>query len=480
MLIIFAGALLRIYLLDWENLGYGEVETLQAVQEYAKGNFVNNFYIFDVPPFEKYLFTLSYLTIGNIEVALRLVALLFGVLSIFAVYKLAEMLYDRKTALLAATITAFSILHLQFSRYAQFETALGFFYLLTLFFLWKVVRKNDKRAYIFLGVSMGLGMLTKYNMLFAIVTVVVYALMRKSISVRIRKRFSLEIDNSIIKAFAVAVIVFFLLWPFAFTPMKTNIKIDVQGRGIDADVGLPMFLLSIGKRFTNTFVHGPSAVAFPFNVPIIDYFSLFLVKESLLFVALFFAGLYALYRMRKEADRFIFTAAAIFFLLLSLQTVNYTYRNLAVAAPILAIVAASSLRLIKKEQFKNYAIAVVGLVFLANAALGSPSYALYYNQLNSIINVPESEGRFSEGLRELNTVLGENCKTFYGDPFYIFMLQPYSNNTDKVSPECFIFNDFSDNKTKAYVQQNNCSLLKTITKQNVNLLYVYRCRSNAP
>jgi 4-amino-4-deoxy-L-arabinose transferase-like glycosyltransferase len=474
--IIVAALFIRTYQLDWEHLGYGEIEILQAAQEYARGNFVKDFYIFSSPPLPKYIAALSFMTIDNLPIALRIVPLIFGILILFGVFKITNLIYDMKTAILATAITAFSIIQIQFSRYGQPETMLTFFYIMTLYFLWKIVHENNRWDYAFLGTSLALGMLAKYDMIFAVITVIIYAIAKKLIWARIKKKFSIEIDTRLIKAFLVAIVVFFLLWPFAFSTLDTNIKIDVEGRGINTSMKLPIFILSIGQRFTDMFVKNPLAETYPNVLPVVGYFQLFLVKESVLFVALFFIGLYLIInKTRNESDKFVLLSIIIFFLLISQPKFNYSYRHIVPVIPLLAIVAARSIQWIKKRRTRDYAAVAIGAILLITAAASSPSYALYYNPLNGMLHVPESEGRFSEGLKELSAIIEENCTTFYGDPFYIFMLQPYNTNIDKNKPNCYIFNDFSTNEIKSYAEKNSCTLLKTITKNSIKLIYIYKC-----
>ena len=75
----------------------------------------------------------------------------------------------------------------------------------------------------------------------------------------------------------------------------------------------------------------------------------------------------------------------------------------------------------------------------------------------------------------MSAFINESCSTFYGDPFYIFMLQTYNTNTDKDNPECFVFNDFSTSNIASYVKQRNCVLFKEIVKEDIKLIHVYKC-----
>ena len=75
---------------------------------------------------------------------LRLPAVLFGVGCIAVTYLLAEALFDRRTALLAAAIIAFSQWEIELSRYARFYTAFQMMYLLSLWCFYRGFIKHER------------------------------------------------------------------------------------------------------------------------------------------------------------------------------------------------------------------------------------------------------------------------------------------------------------------------------------------------
>src|SRR3989338_10432396 len=175
-IVVIASFFLRFYDLSWETYGYGEIEIKQAADEYVKGNFVNNYYIFDTPPVGKYLFAMSTTLLGGSEFSLRIISLIFGMLTIIAMFFVTNKIYDSKISILATVITAFSILHIQFSRYAQLETMLSFFYVLIFYFSWKVFNNPGKYTAYLLGISLGLSIAVKFTSVIILVAIIIYAI----------------------------------------------------------------------------------------------------------------------------------------------------------------------------------------------------------------------------------------------------------------------------------------------------------------
>lgn len=76
---------------------------------------------------------------GETEFASRLLSVLFGVLAILAIYKLATLLYDKGTGLLAAALLAVSHFNIEFSQEARMYTLLALLSLLSIYFFFKLL-----------------------------------------------------------------------------------------------------------------------------------------------------------------------------------------------------------------------------------------------------------------------------------------------------------------------------------------------------
>lgn len=128
------------------------------------------------PPIAKLLMGFSIFMFGDNSYAWRLPGAIFGVLTIAAVYVLAETLFkDKKVALLAAFLASLDGLLLTMSRIAMNDIYVTFFMLMTLVFYWKFYAANSKKKkaielkYLAAsGLMAGLAVATKWSGVFVI------------------------------------------------------------------------------------------------------------------------------------------------------------------------------------------------------------------------------------------------------------------------------------------------------------------------
>ncbi len=479
LIILAAGIFLRFQNLTWENFGFGEVEVYQAVQEFQTGDLTKNFFIFAETPLMKYLSTVFAFIFSPAELALRLLSAIFGSLTILMIFVFARKLYNNRVALLAAMFTAFSLIHVQMSRYVQFEAAIAFFYVLLFYLFWEFLQKQTNKNAVLLGITMALGILAKTVFLNAVVTLIILALIYKIIIIKIRPNFTISINNKFIKAVIVSIAAFFIIWPLALFPLSTEITVDVEGRVNHISTEIPTILLVFGYRATEISLASTDSLLL--SIPIIGHFFFFLAKESLLFIVLFLAGLYAMRKVRKP-DTYIFIITFLFFALFWAQDVRFTYRYIAIIIPFLAVIAANSIRLVepmlKKKHALQYIAALVLFVLLfAQAFVAAPSYALHYNSLNNVLQLPESEGRFGEGVRGMVEGL-EGCESFMAGGFYVFTIKNYLDLELSDSPDCVVkgINDGMQNdEAIEYLENHDCTIKETVTKNGIDLIEIYSC-----
>lgn len=80
---------------------------------------------------------------GLNEFAIRLPSVLFGVLSVLAIYLVGKEIFNKKVGLIAAFLTNFLNIEILWSRQARPYQGLQFFYLLSIFFLLKLVKSDN-------------------------------------------------------------------------------------------------------------------------------------------------------------------------------------------------------------------------------------------------------------------------------------------------------------------------------------------------
>jgi 4-amino-4-deoxy-L-arabinose transferase-like glycosyltransferase len=128
------------------------------------GAFVQNAFY---PPVFDGAILLSFKTLGVSLFAARAVPVLFSVLSLWLVFELAYSMYDGKTALLSTVVLSVMPGYFWLSQGALLETASVFFVVATLLFFYRWIVTRRDRNLVFTGVALGLGFLTKYQVVVA-------------------------------------------------------------------------------------------------------------------------------------------------------------------------------------------------------------------------------------------------------------------------------------------------------------------------
>ena len=151
--------------ISYTTIQWDEVTHLNGGMLLLRGNFqqyfsFNAFY----PPMYDLVTTGFFSVIGVGVFAGRLVSVVFSILSLYVVFEFTYRLYGAKTALLSSILLGLMPGYVWLSRMAMIETMLVFFFTVSvlLFFNWLVTNKN--KFLVLSGVALGLGILTKYQM----------------------------------------------------------------------------------------------------------------------------------------------------------------------------------------------------------------------------------------------------------------------------------------------------------------------------
>lgn len=156
------------YPLEWD-----EVVHLNGALSLLSGHFVtyinNAFY----PPLFDGATAFSFNIFGVSLLSARFLSVIFSVLSLSVIFELAYSMYGGKIGLISTVLLAVMPGYFWLSRMALLETMLLFFFTLALLFFYYWL-KDKKDRYIFLsGLSIGLGILTKYQMVIALIVIAV-------------------------------------------------------------------------------------------------------------------------------------------------------------------------------------------------------------------------------------------------------------------------------------------------------------------
>ena len=134
----------------------------------------------DLPAYYIILDLWSYL-VGDSVFCLRLFSLVCGLFFIAVVYKLAKLLFDRRTAILCANLSAISPFLVFYSRKVRYYSLSSFLHLASLYSFIRVIEKNDFRNCLFYTLLTVAGLYVNYStFLFLIPQALFITLYRRS------------------------------------------------------------------------------------------------------------------------------------------------------------------------------------------------------------------------------------------------------------------------------------------------------------
>lgn len=148
---------LRAYKLD-ASLWFDEVETLVSYVRLPTGTLVTTYENLNNHMLHSLLAQLSVGLFGESAWSLRLPAMLFGVASIWALWRLAHEIVSPWEARFAALLMAVSYHHVWFSQNARGYTGLLFFGLLATWLLVRALRRPSARVWLGFGLCLALSM----------------------------------------------------------------------------------------------------------------------------------------------------------------------------------------------------------------------------------------------------------------------------------------------------------------------------------
>ena len=102
---------------------------------------------------------------NDIRVLGRAVSGLADIVTILAVYGIASLVFDRRTGLLAAALTALAVIHIQLSHFFAVDTLQAMLAIAALYFMVRVAREGRLRDSLLAGALVGLGLATKASQL---------------------------------------------------------------------------------------------------------------------------------------------------------------------------------------------------------------------------------------------------------------------------------------------------------------------------
>jgi 4-amino-4-deoxy-L-arabinose transferase-like glycosyltransferase len=170
VLIIIGGAILRGIDLGKESLWTDEAFSLSHAQQDTLPQLITAVEGREAAPPGYYL-TLHYWIplFGSSAAAIRLLSVLFSILSLVTLFFITKEIKNTKTALLATSFMAITMLEIVYAQEARLYALFGFLSLLSAFLFIKILKKNKIRYYTAYGIVSVLALYTNYLMPFLFV-----------------------------------------------------------------------------------------------------------------------------------------------------------------------------------------------------------------------------------------------------------------------------------------------------------------------
>jgi 4-amino-4-deoxy-L-arabinose transferase-like glycosyltransferase len=187
-LVVYA-ALLLLYL-DYAPIRWDETPHLYGGLLLSRGQFdeflrESAFY----PPLFDATTALYFKTVGLSVLSARLVAVTFGLLSVWIVFEYGYRLYGPRNALIAAVLLSSMPSFVILCRMALIETMLLFFFSISLLLFFSWIRTKSDKMLILTGITLGLGFIVKYQAVIGGIIVLVSLLIfgKQHLSVKLSK-----------------------------------------------------------------------------------------------------------------------------------------------------------------------------------------------------------------------------------------------------------------------------------------------------
>ncbi|MFH2145769.1 MAG: glycosyltransferase family 39 protein [Candidatus Omnitrophota bacterium] len=167
--IVFIGGLLRIFQLASKSIWYDEARSISFAQKQWVMILYDHYLMRPVYFLGLKLWTTYF---GYQELAVRSLSVIFGIVSIYILYKIGKLLFDKKVATLAAFLLSLSTYHVVRCQQARGYALSMLLVLLSLYFFWKILKNFNTKNYVFFAI----GMLTIFytNFLAAIIMSIIY------------------------------------------------------------------------------------------------------------------------------------------------------------------------------------------------------------------------------------------------------------------------------------------------------------------
>ena len=287
---------------------------------------------FFYPPFFDCVIMVFFRFLGVSVFSARLVSVVFSILSLWVVFELAYKMYNEKIALMASVLLGLFPGYFWLSRMPMIEIMLVFFFTAAMLFFYSWLSKQQKKTLFLSGLALGLGLLTKYQMLIAVAVIIaaMIILARDHIK-RLFSRFALLI-----------IIILVVVTPWII------ISYNIYASGI---LDNWIYALQIGNPAKSIYSERYPLPIFYFIEMTWPYNEVHPISPLIYIVGLLGLGLFAW--RRKREDKYLLTWFILVFAFFTLIP-NKHWRYVLPLFPVLAISAASFISFFYKNIKKSW------------------------------------------------------------------------------------------------------------------------------
>ena len=411
--------------LAYMSIQWDETPHLYGASLLSQGRFQEYLSLTRYPPMFD-ITTAAYFEIfGPSAYAGRLVSITFVLLTLWVMFELVYRIYGPKIALLSSVLLGTMPAFVWLSRVTLIETMLEFFFLASMFFFFFWLRTRQNRALILSGVALGLGFLTKYQIVVAAVVMMasILLLCRGELKARL-SRFSFLIVTAVMIVLPWLVIIYQIytggiLGQWLYVMQKS----DPLSQVYSARYPLPLFYF-----IEMTWAHG-----------LVHPISLVVYILGLLGLGLF------MWR-RKTEDKFFlvwFFVVYVFFTLIG----NKHWRHIMPVFPVLAVSAASFIFFVYGKAEKTWRfgqvslnkkravkIAAVCLIVFTGGAVFYSGVEAYRWVAKDAVYVPiqEATGYVAERLSDNESILVVCASNFFNRDMVRFYLGACESRQNEV------------------------------------------------
>lgn len=346
--------------------------------------------------------------------AVRLPSILAGLTSIILLYLILEKLFNKKTAILGALLLSVNSYHIWLSRLGLQDGVVIMFILLA-WDLWLRIADN-KKYWLWLGLIMGLGILTKYTFLIAFPFFLLHAFIYKNPIYKERN-------------FWLATLIIF----FTTTPVWLyNLMLYAKRGHFDFQISamlnqqVPEWTFRMGRVLTGT-----TADKFKNFFVVLNYGNSIWI--NILIVFAFVALIYWLFKKKDKIYWFLLSANLLFFLWF--LVIGSTFRFVIMIMPLLFINCALLLyRWQEKNKLSLYIFLIIfisaEIFFSTNSFLLNKSYGPA-NIAYAKINLETQNYGFNQLENYLKKKLDNSYSLYAGQPEYDFLIKLAKKNLNK-------------------------------------------------